>query len=126
MPIRAHDTDAGLDICAMNGAVIGPRGNAVFRTGLHVEIPKGCAGILISKSGLNVHLDMTSTGLIDETYSGEILIKLYNHGNKCVDIRPGQRISQLVIVPVRYEPIEIVEDLEVKGRGNNGFGSTGV
>lgn len=124
-PTRAHPNDAGMDIYAMYGAVIGPGGNAVFHTGVHVELPPNRAGVLISKSGLNIKADITSTGLIDENYSGEILVKLYNHGNKCIDIRPGQKISQLVVVPVDYEPIEIVDDLEVRGRGNNGFGSTG-
>lgn len=124
-PIRAHDVDAGLDLRAMNTATIPPRGSAVFNTGVHVELPHGCAGLLVSKSGLNVNADITSTGLIDEQYSGAIKVKLYNHGNKCITISEGQRISQLVVIPVRYEPVELVDEIEVKGRGNDGFGSTG-
>lgn len=124
-PTRAHDTDAGLDIRATIAQTIPPRGNAIFHTGVHVELPKGTAGVLISKSGLNVNGDITSTGLVDEGYSGEIIVKLYNHGNKCITIEPGQKISQLVIVPVQYEPVEIVEEIHGGERGNNGFGSTG-
>ena len=124
-PTRAHDTDAGLDIRATIAQTIPPRGNAIFHTGVHVELPKGTAGVLISKSGLNVNGDITSTGLVDEQYSGEILVKLYNHGNKCITIEQGQKISQLVVIPVVYESVEVVDEIEVKGRGNNGIGSTG-
>lgn len=124
-PIRAHDTDAGLDLCAAFAQTVPPRGSEVFRTGVHVELPPGTCGLLVSRSGLNINYDITSTGLIDETYSGEIKVKLHNHGNKAVIIEEGQRISQLVVLPCRYEPIELVDKLEVKGRGNNGFGSTG-
>lgn len=126
VPTRAHSTDAGLDIKAMCGAVIGPGDSAVFHTGVHVELPHGCAGLLVSKSGLNVKMDLTSTGLIDENYSGEILVKLYNHGKKCITITAGQKISQLVVIPVEYEDVELVDTIEVKGRGDNGFGSTGL
>lgn len=125
IPVRAHDTDAGLDLCAAFEQAVPPRGSAVFRTGVHVELPPGTCGLLVSKSGLNVNADITSTGLIDETYSGEIKVKLYNHGNKAIIIAEGQRISQLVVLPVRYEAVELVDALEVRGRGNNGFGSTG-
>jgi len=124
-PTRAHDTDAGLDLRATITQVIPPMGNAVFRTGVHVELPHGTAGLLVSKSGLNVNANITSTGLIDEQYSGEILVKLYNHGNKCITIEQGQKISQLVVIPVVYESVEVVDEIEVKGRGNNGIGSTG-
>lgn len=124
-PTRAHDTDAGLDIRATIAQTIPPRGNAIFHTGVHVELPKGTAGVLVSKSGLNVNGDITSTGLVDEQYSGEILVKLYNHGNKCITIEQGQKISQLVVIPVVYESVEVVDEIEVKGRGNNGIGSTG-
>lgn len=125
LPQRAHATDAGLDIRAIHGTSIPPRGNAIFHTGVHVELPNGTAGVLISKSGLNVNHDMTSTGLIDEGYSGEIIVKLYNHGNRCITIEPGQKISQLVVVPVLYEAVELVEEINGGERSDNGFGSTG-
>ena len=124
-PTRAYPTDAGLDIRAVTGDTIPPGGAVTFHTGVHVELPPGTAGLLVSKSGLNVKDDITSTGLIDEGYSGEILVKLYNHGNKYKNIRRGDKLTQLVVIPVLCEPVEIVKELEVSGRGNNGFGSTG-
>lgn len=126
-PTRAHDTDAGLDIYAKEGdnAIIRWKDSVTFHTGVHVELPKGCAGLLVSKSGLNVKNDITSTGLIDEGYSGEIVVKLYNHGPSTHVVRAGDKISQLVIIPVRYEPVEIVDSISGGERGDNGFGSTG-
>lgn len=105
--------------------VIFPHSAEVFHTGVHVELPKGTAGILISKSGLNTMNDITSTGLVDEGYTGEIHIKLYNHGDVHYKVHAGDKISQLVIVPVYYEPVEIVDEIAGGERGDNGFGSTG-
>ena len=124
-PVRAHDTDAGLDIRAPYGALIRAGGSAMFRTGVHVELPEGTAGLLVSKSGLNVNHDITSTGLIDESYRGEIVVKLYNHGAEDYAVAAGDKISQLVVIPVRYEPVEIVDELSDGERGTNGFGSSG-
>lgn len=126
MPTRAHDTDAGLDLRAKEGQFVPAKESATFYTGVHVQLPRGCAGILVSKSGLNVKYDLTSTGLIDEGYTGEIVVKLYNHGDYDYEVKAGDKISQLVIVPVIYERIELVNDLESGSeRGNNGFGSSG-
>lgn len=124
-PERAHSTDAGLDLKATATKVIPAYGSAVFDTGVHVQLPKGTAGVLISKSGLNVRKNLTSTGLIDEGYTGSIKVKLYNYGSEDQYIWQGDKITQLVIIPVLYEPVELVEELEETERGNNGFGSTG-
>ncbi len=125
MPERAHEEDAGLDIKVMYGDIVPAHGSRVFKTGLHVELPKGTAGVLVSKSGLNVNHDITSTGLIDEGYTGEIRVKLYNHGDEDYLVHHGDKVSQLIIVPVLKPELEEVEDLEGAERGNNGFGSTG-
>jgi len=125
MPTRAHATDAGLDLRSTESKNVLAFGTEVFHTGVHVQIPKGAAGILISKSGLNVKHDITSTGLIDEGYTGEIMVKLHNHGSTSYRVNAGDKISQLVIVPVLYEPVEIVDILDDSERGSNGFGSSG-
>lgn len=126
LPTRAHLTDAGLDLRAKKSARVPAHGSAVIGTGVHVQLPKGTAGILVSKSGLNVKRDITSTGLIDEGYTGEIMVKLYNHGQESYQVEAGDKISQLVIIPVLYEDVELVDELEESGeRGAAGFGSTG-
>ena len=125
-PERAHDTDAGLDLRAQETRIVKAGGSAVFDTGVHVQIPEGCAGLLVSKSGLNVNHNITSTGLIDEGYEGSIRVKLYNQGNRDYLVQREDKIGQLVIIPVRYEKIEIVESIENGSeRGSNGFGSSG-
>lgn len=125
VPERAHATDAGMDIKACDDAVVPAHGNKVFRTGVHVELPPMTAGVLVSKSGLNVNHNITSTGLIDEGYTGEVMVKLYNYGDADYRVKRGDKISQLVVVPVWYEAVELVDELGETDRGNNGFGSTG-
>lgn len=125
MPTRAHDTDAGLDLYAPEGKTVWPHSSAIFDTGVHVQLPPNTAGMLKSKSGLNVKYDITSEGVIDVGYTGSICVKLYNHGNEPYIVQKGDKISQLVIVPVIIPPIKVVDSLEDTDRGDNGFGSTG-
>ena len=126
MPTRAHDTDAGLDLYATCRRVISAHGSMCFDTGVHVEIPAGYVGMIKSKSGLNVAYNLTSEGVIDSGYTGSIMVKLYNHGSRSVEIERGQKISQLVIMPIITPELEEVDDLEATERGNGGFGSTGA
>lgn len=127
MPTRAHSTDAGLDLYAKEEQVILEGGSAVFDTGVHVELPPGTFGQLLSKSGLNVLYNIVSCGgTIDEGYTGSIRVKLYNLGKKPYLIRKGQKICQLVIMPCLKPELELVDELEETDRGNNGFGSTGM
>ena len=126
LPKREHATDAGMDIRSRESGFVLPHSGATFSTGVHVQLPKGTCGVLMSKSGLNVKHDITSTGLIDEGYTGEIMVKLYNHGDDAYLVKRGDKISQLVVVPVLYESIELVDELDGNTeRGDNGFGSTG-
>ena len=124
-PTHAHLEDAGLDIRAKNPGIVRAHGSAVFDTGVHIQLPHWCCGLLVSKSGLNVNYDITSTGLIDQGYDGEIMVKLYNHGDQTYRVEAGDRITQLVVIPVRYEPGEIVNEIKGGERSGNGFGSTG-
>lgn len=127
-PTRAHETDAGIDIRSRETHVVPANGSAVFRTGVHVQLPPHTAGLLVSKSGLNVMAGITSTGLIDEGYTGEIVVKLYNHSMRPYTIEAGDKISQLVIIPVVRTSIDIVDDFgdgEKTERGTDGFGSSG-
>ena len=125
MPTRAHDTDAGLDIRSPIAATVFPKDSVIIDTGVHIELPNNTVGMLKSKSGLNVKHDITSEGVIDVGYTGSIVVKLYNHGNKPYSVKRGDKITQLVIMPIVYPNIELVENLEETERGNGGFGSTG-
>lgn len=127
-PTRAHETDAGLDLRSTETVYIPARDSREIDTGVHVQLPSGTAGVLISKSGLNVRNGITSTGLIDEGYTGSIVVKLYNHSTVPYTVQRGDKISQLVVVPVLYEDVEITEEpfgQEQGKRGDKGFGSSG-
>lgn len=126
VPERAHKTDAGLDIRSRDNRLVKAHGGAIVHTGLHVQLPHNTAGLLVSKSGLNVNNGITSTGLIDEGYTGEILVKLYNNSDENYLVHAGDKISQLVVIPVLYEDIHFRDSLdENTERGDKGFGSSG-
>lgn len=128
-PTRAHSTDAGMDLYSRETKVISARGSASFDTGVHIELPAGTVGMLKSKSGLNVKHNIVSEGVIDVGYTGSIVAKLYNHGDEDYEVKAGDKITQLVIMPYVapdvVEGIYIVDELEVTDRGSNGFGSSG-
>lgn len=126
MPTRAHRTDAGLDLYSTIDTVIYPQDSAKIDTGVHVAIPAGYVGMIKSKSGLNVNYCVQSEGVIDSGYTGSMVVKLYNHGRCAVPIAKGQKISQLVILPIITPDLELVESLDETERGNGGFGSTGA
>lgn len=125
MPVRAHESDAGFDLFAMEAKVVPARGSETFDTGVHVELPIGTVGMVKSKSGLNVKHGLTSEGVIDAGYTGSIRVKLYNHSDKAYPVYAGDKISQLVILPILTPDLELVDELEATDRGAGGFGSTG-
>lgn len=121
---RGHKTDAGLDLHSPRRVVIRPNDWASIDTGVHVQIPEGYVGLLTSKSGL-MKEGLTSRGTIDCGYNGSIQAVLFNHSNKTYIVEKGQKITQLVIMPIITPELEIVSSLEDTERGNGGFGSTG-
>lgn len=126
MPVKAYETDVGYDIFAREMQIVPAKESATFDTGVHIELPKGTVGMLKSKSGLNVRYGITSEGVIDVGYTGSIRVKLFNHSGTDYTVNAGDKITQLVILPLAdVGELELVESLEEKGRGNNGFGSTG-
>lgn len=125
MPIRAHETDAGLDLMSPVDVTVFGQSSAIIDTGVHIELPKNTVGMLKSKSGLNTKHSIVSEGVIDEGYSGSIQVKLYNHGHFPYCVKRGDKITQLVVMPCKYVKLEVVDELEETDRGDNGFGSTG-
>ena len=125
VPTSAHLLDAGFDLYSREDKIIPAHGSAVFDTGVHIAIDPLVAGILMSKSGLNVKHDLTNTGVIDPGYTGAIVVKLYNDGDKDYEVKQGDKISQILFVPVIKPNFELVDDLDRSERGTGGFGSTG-
>ena len=125
LPVRAHADDAGFDLFAPKYDLVPAQGSTVIDTGVHIQIPKGYAGLVVSKSGLNFKHGIISDGLIDAGYTGSIKVKLYNMTRSSFEIRPKDKISQIVFIKI-VEPMLIKTDkLEETDRGDNGFGSTG-
>ena len=126
MPLKAHKQDAGFDLYARETQVVCAKESAIFDTGVHIELPPNTVGFLKSKSGLNVKHGITSEGVIDVGYTGSIVVKLYNHGGYDYTVNKGDKISQLVVLPLAdVGELELVDSLEDTERGNNGFGSSG-
>ena len=125
MPTRAHPTDAGLDLYAMETVWVLAKDSVVLDTGVHVELPHNTVGMVKSKSGLNVKHGIVSEGVIDEGYTGSIHVKLYNHSGYDYKVNKGDKISQLVIMPILKPDLELVDELWEGERGNCGFGSSG-
>ena len=128
LPESAHEQDAGYDLRTPKSFSVPVGGSATVDTGVHMMIPNGYAGVLISKSGLNVKHGLTSTGLIDAGYTGSIVVKLYNNGIAPASFARGEKISQIVIIPIAKPALHQVATLEQLGsseRGTSGFGSTG-
>lgn len=125
LPQRAHDTDAGLDLRTPVDAYVRAGGCTVIDTGVHIQLPPNTAGVLMSKSGLNIKDGIVSDGLIDQGYTGSIKVKLYNHGTEAKQFSRGDKITQLVVLPVLYVKVEQTEEIKGGPRGDNGYGSTG-
>ena len=125
MPERAHELDAGYDLrTPKDFSVYGGKCKTID-TGVHFEIPAGYVGFLKSKSGLNVKDSITGEGVIDSGYTGSIKVKLYNHGRARKCFCKGDKIIQIVLLPVFTPELEKVDSLDDTERGSNGFGSTG-
>lgn len=147
-PRRAHPTDAGVDLTAYSAdhststfistytkserwsrTTIGPGDALTIGTGIAVAIPEGYVGLLFARSSLGVkmRLDLANgTGVIDSGYRGEVKAVLRNTGTRNQIVKQGERICQLVVVPVNLTPWVEVEHLDATERGEGGFGSTGL
>lgn len=125
MPTRAHDLDAGLDLYAKDDTLVPARGSAVFNTGVHFKILPGFVGFIKSKSGLNVKHGLQTEGVIDAGYTGAIITKVYNHSDTDYLVKKGDKLTQLVILPIATPRVKLVEAFEETERGDGGFGSTG-
>lgn len=124
LPTRAHPSDAGLDLLSPVTCWLHPGHHIMIDTGVHVEIPDGHVGLITSKSGL-MSKGITSRGTIDSSFRGSIKAVLYNHGSEGYLIHEGDKITQLVIMPIIIPELELVDELSETDRNEAGFGSTG-
>lgn len=130
LPTYGSAEAAGADLyaCLESPVTVAPGENAWIPTGLAMEIPKGCAGLIYARSGLACKKGLApanKVGVIDSDYRGPVTVVLHNHGTVAQTVTHGERIAQMVITPVLTPAYEAVEDLSDTDRGQGGFGSTG-
>jgi dUTP pyrophosphatase len=129
LPTRAHDNDAGLDLYAAESARLAPGARVSVGTGLAVQIPEGVGGLVLPRSGMAIKHGVTlvnAPGLIDPGYRGEVRVLLLNTDPSVeFQITSGDRIAQLLLVPVVHATPLNAEALDNSTRGEGGFGSTG-
>lgn len=126
MPTKAHDTDAGYDIYAPDAFGVAPKCSWSIDTGVHMLIPEGYVGMIKSKSGLNVKHGLRCEGVVDAGYTGGIVVKMYNDSNMPYIFAPGDKVTQIVILPIPETELVQVDELPETERGGRGFGSSGA
>ena len=125
---KQHLDDAGFDLRLKETVVLYPqRPSPPLGTGVRVQLPKNCVGLVVVRSSIGLRgIQLTgSVGVIDAGYRGEIKLPLINHSNKPQTLFAGERIAQLLVVPLQPVKVEFVDQLKESDRGDGGFGSTG-
>ena len=130
LPTYGSSEAAGADLyaCLEESVTIQPGETVFIPTGIALEVPKGCAGLVYARSSMGAKRGLApanKVGVIDSDYRGEITVALHNHGSQPQTVSHGDRIAQLLIVPVLAPPFEEAEALSDTDRGTGGFGSTG-
>ena len=131
IPTYSTASSAGCDLYAMlddNERVILPHHTLKIRTGIAMEIPDYCVGLVYARSGLATKHGIrlaNSVGVIDNDYRGEIMVVLRNDSNEPYAIQNHERVAQLVITPYLQVNFNETDELTTTARGNGGFGSTG-
>ena len=130
IPHMAYNGDAGVDLRSVERIVLKPQEHAMVATGLAIALPEGYAGFVLPRSGLAAKHGISivnAPGLIDSNYRGELKVILLNTDpDHSFTIEIGDRIAQLIVMPVPTINFEQVEELTESQRGESGFGSSGI
>jgi dUTP pyrophosphatase len=132
VPHYATDGSAGLDMraCIDEALTVEPGETELIPTGLAIHIgDPGLAAVLLPRSGLGLKHGLVLgnlTGLIDSDYQGQVFISCWNRGSNSYEVQPGERIAQMVFVPVEQVRFEVVEEFDDSARGDGGFGHSGT
>ena len=130
LPSYGSAEAAGADLyaCLSEAVTIAPGETVFLPTGIALEVPKGCAGLVYARSGMACKRGLApanKVGVVDSDYRGEIMVALHNHGKVEQTVVSGERIAQFVITPVLTPVYEMAENLSDTARNDGGFGSTG-
>ena len=130
LPTYGSAQAAGADLyaCLEQAVTIAPGETVFVPTGIALEVPVDCAGLIYARSGMACKRGLApanKVGVVDSDYRGEIIVALHNHGSQAQTVEHGERVAQFVITPVLTPAYEAVEDLSDTARNQGGFGSTG-
>lgn len=130
LPAYGTAQAAGADLyaCLLEPVTIAPGETAFIPTGIALEVPKGCAGLIYARSGMACKRGLApanKVGVVDSDYRGEIVVALHNHGAQAQTVSHGDRIAQFLITPVVTAAYEMAQELSDTARNAGGFGSTG-
>ena len=126
LPHRAHATDSGADVLAVERTLLPPLSITKVHTGVAVELPENTSGIIWGKSSVESKGIKAMAGLVDAPYRGELIVCMYNLNDTEFVFEKGQKVAQLVVLPTLYPSFEEAEELSDTSRGEGGFGSTGT
>jgi dUTP pyrophosphatase len=125
LPHRAHATDSGADLFALERTVLPARKITKVHTGIAVELPENTSGIIWGKSSVESKGIKAMAGLVDAPYRGELIVCMYNLNDTDFVFEAGQKVAQLVVLPTLYPSFEEATTLSDTSRADGGFGSTG-
>ena len=126
LPTRAYPDDAGLDIYGLEDAILNPSEGKVVGTGVALAVPKGHVGMVCDRSSMAKKGVKTAGGIIDAGYRGELKIVLWNLSKDPIRVVRGERIAQLLVLPIQTPAVKEVSELSEADRGEKGFGSSGA
>lgn len=126
VPTRAHEDDAGLDLYSVENVEIQPGEGFAIPTGIALALPRGFVGLVSDRSSLALKGLKTAGGVIDAGYRGEIRVIAWNLSKKPIVLKAGERVAQLLVVPISLESPKETGELTPTQRGKGGFGSTGL
>lgn len=131
LPTYGSAEAAGADLyaCLDDPMTVKPGESVFVPTGIAMEVPVGCAGLIYARSGLACKRGLApanKVGVVDSDYRGQIVVVLHNHGQQSQTVEHGERIAQMVITPVITPMYELSDELSDSDRGAGGFGSTGL
>ena len=125
LPTRAHPDDAGLDLYNLEDFQLEPGQGKAVKTGIALAVPGGHVGLVADRSSLGKRGLKTAGGVIDAGYRGEIHIVLWNISSEIFELKRGERLAQLLLIPISTPAVEEVTSLDETARGAKGFGSSG-
>ena len=125
LPTRAHPEDAGMDLYSLEDVLLEAGQGKLAKTGVAMAIPEGYVGMIADRSSLGKKGLKVAGGIVDAGYRGEVMVILRNLTHEKIILNRGERIAQMLILPIATPAVKEVKDLSETKRGEGGFGSTG-